>query len=254
VTGVGLTGVSLADLKELARAIDQGRLLCPIARAGLQAVGFGHLVDAVAVLSAVDRSTAIAIVEVAIAERELRPVPRLDLVWTGPEPRASESRDTAVVVRQLFGEARKSVVIAGFSFDHGADIFRPLHAVMRDHGVAVDIFLDIPRQERVGGDTDAFVTEAVDSFLQENWPFGDPSPTVYYDPRTIAPGSCASLHAKCIVVDDKKALVTSANFTDRGQTRNIEAGVLIEDPGFASRLAGQWRGLVEANLVVTAFG
>jgi len=56
-------------------------------------------------------------------------------------------------------------------------------------------------------------------------------------------------HAKCIVVDDREALVTSANFTDRGQTRNIEVGVLIEDSRFASRLAGQWRGLVETGLV-----
>ena len=52
-----------------------------------------------------------------------------------------------------------------------------------------------------------------------------------------------------VQVRDRKALVTSANFTDRGQTRNIELGVLIEDPTFASRLAGQWRGLVDAGLV-----
>ena len=58
-----------------------------------------------------------------------------------------------------------------------------------------------------------------------------------------------SLHAKCIVVDGSTALVTSANFTDRGQTRNIEAGVLVRDRGFAERLASQWIGLIEAKLV-----
>ncbi len=48
---------------------------------------------------------------------------------------------------------------------------------------------------------------------------------------------------------DACALVGSANFTDRGQTRNIEAGVLIEDEAPTRELAGQWRGLVAAGLV-----
>jgi hypothetical protein len=249
VRAPGLLDVSLADLKDLVRAIVQGRLACPVTREGLQAAGFGHIADVSELLTKFDEpGTAIAL-SLVIAERELRPVPRLDLVWTGPEPRVSESRDTAVVVRHLFEEARESVLIAGFSFDHGADIFRPLHGVMRDHGVAADVFLDIPGEAPCEAETDAFARAAVDAFLRENWPFGHPSPTIYYDRRSAIPGSRASLHAKCIVVDNRKALVTSANFTDRGQTRNIEVGVLIEDPRFASRLAGQWRGLVEAGIV-----
>jgi phosphatidylserine/phosphatidylglycerophosphate/cardiolipin synthase-like enzyme len=59
----------------------------------------------------------------------------------------------------------------------------------------------------------------------------------------------ASLHAKCIVVDEERTLITSANFTERGQTRNIEAGVLIEDRGFAEELGAQWRQLIAARLV-----
>lgn len=59
----------------------------------------------------------------------------------------------------------------------------------------------------------------------------------------------ASLHAKCIVIDNARTLVTSANFTNRGHTRNIEAGVLIEDKAFAEELAAQWRLLVVAELV-----
>jgi phosphatidylserine/phosphatidylglycerophosphate/cardiolipin synthase-like enzyme len=59
----------------------------------------------------------------------------------------------------------------------------------------------------------------------------------------------ASLHAKCTVVDDERTLITSANFTDRGQTRNIEAGVLIEDGAFAEEVSAQWRLLITADLV-----
>ncbi len=43
----------------------------------------------------------------------------------------------------------------------------------------------------------------------------------------------------CVVVDGARAFDSSANFTQRGQERNIEVGVLIADPSFASYLAGQ---------------
>ena len=58
-----------------------------------------------------------------------------------------------------------------------------------------------------------------------------------------------SLHAKCVVVDDERSFITSANFTDRGQTRNVEAGVLIEDRAFSGELGAQWRQLVSEKLV-----
>ena len=53
----------------------------------------------------------------------------------------------------------------------------------------------------------------------------------------------SSLHAKCIIVDER-TLVTSANSTERAQSRNIEAGVLIEDRRYAQDLAGHWKQLV----------
>jgi phosphatidylserine/phosphatidylglycerophosphate/cardiolipin synthase-like enzyme len=39
------------------------------------------------------------------------------------------------------------------------------------------------------------------------------------------------LHAKCIVVDGRHALVTSANSTEAASQRTIEAGVLLVDTG-----------------------
>jgi phosphatidylserine/phosphatidylglycerophosphate/cardiolipin synthase-like enzyme len=50
-------------------------------------------------------------------------------------------------------------------------------------------------------------------------------------------------------VDGLQAFISSANFTQRGQDRNIEAGVLIRDANFASHLASQWMGLVDAGMV-----
>lgn len=159
------------------------------------------------------------------------------------------SETDLLLVRELFAAAREQVLVAGFSFDHGEHIFAPLHDAMRNRGVSTEIFIDVEAAPRGIAPADHART-AVARFLGANWPFGSPWPSVYYDPRTATAATHASLHAKCVVVDLERTLVTSANFTDRGQTRNIEMGVLIEDHGFAERVVTQWRSLVESGHVV----
>ncbi|HXV60101.1 MAG TPA: DISARM system phospholipase D-like protein DrmC [Vicinamibacteria bacterium] len=231
----GLTEVALPDLEALLRLIERDRVRWPLTEASLESHGLGHVFERLQPLAALDEANLRPLLHVIIAERRFRPVPRVDLVWTGPEAHVSTARDTLVVVRELFEDAQKSVLIGGYAFDHGKDIFAPLHKTMKERRVQTLIFVN-----------------KVQDFLQENWPFGEPLPEVYSDPRTADSESRVSLHAKCIVVDETKALVTSANFTDRGQTRNIEMGVLIDDPGLASRLVQQWRGLIESGLVTKA--
>jgi phosphatidylserine/phosphatidylglycerophosphate/cardiolipin synthase-like enzyme len=163
------------------------------------------------------------------------------------------------------------VTIGGYSFDHGADLFAPLHRVMVEHRVTTEIFVDIGQMDtslrrwarserrdvrerlkliraaRERSPTD-YADEVVGWFLDAQWPFGDPQPTVHYDPRTALQHARVSLHAKCVIVDHRFTLITSANFTDRGHSRNIEAGVVIDDGAFAARLAAQWRALRFAEL------
>jgi phosphatidylserine/phosphatidylglycerophosphate/cardiolipin synthase-like enzyme len=56
------------------------------------------------------------------------------------------------------------------------------------------------------------------------------------------------MHAKCVVVDESIAFVTSANFTTAAQHKNVELGVLVRDAVFARRVASQWRNLVARGL------
>jgi phosphatidylserine/phosphatidylglycerophosphate/cardiolipin synthase-like enzyme len=115
---------------------------------------------------------------------------------------------------------------------------------MRDHGVQTTVYLDIPRAPARTADLANYARRAIDKFLIANGPFfGAPFPDIRHDARTVAPDSVTSLHAKCIVIDDERALVTSANFTNRGQERNIEVGVLIHDPGLCTQLVRQWRSI-----------
>jgi phosphatidylserine/phosphatidylglycerophosphate/cardiolipin synthase-like enzyme len=230
--------------------VEQGRLECPLSAADLNDAGLGaRAAEAGDVLGGLDRSAVCVVLRVAIAERVHRLPPRLDLVWTGPETRASVAQSTALIVERLFREAMHSVIVGGYSFDR-SEILEPLYRGMKDRGVSATLFLDIPGEAPTREGADAFATEFVDGFFRNVWNFGHPRPDVFYDPRTAAPGPpWASLHAKCVIVDDERALITSANFTDRGQTRNIEAGVLITDAAFSEGLAAQWRQLVGEGVV-----
>jgi phosphatidylserine/phosphatidylglycerophosphate/cardiolipin synthase-like enzyme len=249
MTRASLKHVSTQVLEQLRAAIASGTVRPPIDHAALIGFGIRHQLEPIEYALAGHKSAAcLSVLEATLSEREVRrPTP--ELVWTGPEAPAGTARDTAVVLRELFESARESVILAGYSFDHAQDVLAPLHRSMQAHGAEARFFVDVPQIERAGFE-DEHLARHLGGFAAENWPFGDPRPRIFYDKRALRPGPpFCSLHAKCVVVDGAKAFVSSANFTQRGQERNIEVGVLVEDSSFASYLAGQWLGLVEAGIV-----
>jgi len=52
------------------------------------------------------------------------------------------------------------------------------------------------------------------------------------------------------VIDSSRALITSANFTEAAQTRNIEAGVIVGYKPLVERLAGYFDALRQSGLLV----
>lgn len=252
---IGLSVIALPMLELLLTSIESGRLDCPLTEVDLAEAGFpARSRDVCTALRDLDAKGATAALRIAIAERVHRPPPRLDLVWTGPETRASTAKSTSLVVANLFNSATRSVLVGGYAFDR-AEILEPLHRGMKERGVTVTMFVDIEGTADRIEDAAAHATRFIDKFFHRVWTFGTPKPDVYYDPRTAVKGPpWASLHAKCIIVDDERTLVTSANFTDRGQQRNIEAGVLIEDRGYSEDLAGHWRQLVTEGFVLRYVG
>jgi phosphatidylserine/phosphatidylglycerophosphate/cardiolipin synthase-like enzyme len=244
--------LSTRELQELVRAIERTLVRAPLDEEALAGAGLAHLVPRLGRLGGLPpelaRSFALALVD----ERSQNACPQVQLVWTGPETISSTARDTATVVRELFSRARKSVLVAGYAFDHGADILEPLYQAMKAHGVDTRMFVDIPRGDGKES-ASSLVAQWKASFFLENWLF-PLRPTIYFDPRAVSREGYSSLHAKCIVIDDRYALVTSANFTDRGQDRNIEVGVVIEDPFFGRSLVEQWVAAVTAGVFLDVEG
>jgi len=79
-------------LEQLLSVMERRRLEAPFSEADLVDTGFrGFAEDVVPAFAGVDSSGVVAALRMVIAERLDRPPPRLDLVWTGPETRASGS-------------------------------------------------------------------------------------------------------------------------------------------------------------------
>jgi phosphatidylserine/phosphatidylglycerophosphate/cardiolipin synthase-like enzyme len=249
-----------ADLRTLAAALTGGRLTPPFT-----SVGVGRVVGSVAAGPVAVRLSELAdrgmrpehvalVLDAIAATRADRPAPddAVELVWTGPEAAGTANRDTAVVVRELFAQACDSVVVAGFAVYQGRTVFRGLAERMAARpGLRVRLYLNVHRGHQDALPDGEVVRGFARKFVEQDWPDGHPMPEVYYDPRSLAAGPAgrSSLHAKCVVVDRRVALVTSANFTEAAQERNIEVGVLVRSARFAARLADHFASLADAGLL-----
>jgi phosphatidylserine/phosphatidylglycerophosphate/cardiolipin synthase-like enzyme len=176
---------------------------------------------------------------------------RLQLVWTGPDVPGSISRDTAVVMKELFTSARRSVLLSTFTVRHGNEVFAPLaEAVDRNPSLRVQLAVNVGRDGDFSAPEHQILGRFAERFWQNHWPWPN-RPCIYYYPRALSsdPAICASLHAKCMVIDDEFAFVTSANLTEWAQERNLEAGVLIRDESFSRSLRNQFESLIAASLL-----
>lgn len=170
-----------------------------------------------------------------------------ELVWTGPELAGSASRETSVVAEELFRTARHQLLVAGFAVYQGRRVFAALAERMdREPALRVLMFLHVGRPHGDSSPAEQLIDAFRRRFESEEWP-GKRRPEVFYDPRSleIGRGPRVALHAKCIIADDDAALITSANFTEAAQERNIEAGVLVHEPAVVRALKQQFESLLD---------
>ena len=258
-----LLTLKASELRDLAGALDAGRLGPPYTALSLQRFVSRERADAIATSLAeiggrgsTPVATARFLTLLATAAEE-RPLLEdvVDLVATGPDEVEGEPRDTGVVVSNLFREAQSSVLVAGYSVYQGQKVFRDLADRMAEYPqLQVRLYLDIQRRNGDSSLPLELERRFSERFRSTQWPPHRPIPEVYYDPRSLSldRGHVAALHAKCVIVDSQRLFVSSANFTEAAQERNIEIGLLLESPILATRLSTLFHRLTQRSILKRA--
>jgi phosphatidylserine/phosphatidylglycerophosphate/cardiolipin synthase-like enzyme len=124
---------------------------------------------------------------------------------------------TAVVVREL-GQARSNVLVQAYSFT-SAPIAKTLVDAHR-RGVKVIVLLDKSQRSEKYSSADFLVNAGVPTFIDAK--------------HAIA-------HNKIMVIDSRKILTGSFNFTKAAEEKNAENLVVLDDAKLAFRYTTNWQ-------------
>ena len=248
------TDLSTHELRALADALRSGRLPSPYTHSLVTRTNISpSCVDTV--LESLNRlhdegftpkQAGILIGSLAEGRKSNKTIDELvSLVITGPEAPGTTIRDTSVVVGELFRTATTSVMVVGYSVYQGRQIFAELGKRLDEvPELQASMYLNLPPERDT--DDESIVTRRFGAdFVKNHWPEGCRLPDIYFDPRSIAADRSkrASLHAKCVVVDERDVFISSANFTERAQNMNIEVGVRFASPTLARQLETHFKSL-----------
>lgn len=148
----------------------------------------------------------------------------LRAVWSGPTFPGDGDHTTAALAH-LIDEATDDVFASTYSASPTSAYLKAMwRAVAR--GVKTTVLVD-PKLN--GGKTAAWIQEMLVGarFLG------------------FKPGPDGGIqHSKVVIVDSRVAFITSANLSEAAHERNLEAGVIIRDPDFASVLRQRFSALL----------
>lgn len=148
-------------------------------------------------------------------------------VWSGPSFDGDSDHTTAAVAH-LIDEATEDVFASTFSATLGSPFVDALwRAIAR--GVTVTVLFD-------GGEKMSATAAKLTNKLEG-------ARFLTYVPN----GSFGLQHSKVVIVDSSAAFVTSANLSGAAAYRNLEVGVLVRDPEFASKLRQRFLKLATLN-------
>lgn len=247
------TRANPADLDAVAQALSDGRLaLRGDGVAAVQSLGVADATAVRAFLSTLPGGDANAIawgLRRLAAERRGasdRLARSAQLVWSGHSEGQQPLRDTRAVLEEVCARAERHVLLATFVVYDGKRSLAALARRMREvPSLQVEFYVDLKGALHLTPDEARDAGAWLAKFRREHWPDDLRLPAIWYDPATLDRAAGTSLHAKCVVVDERWSFVTSANFTEAAQERNIEVGVVLDHPSLAQALGAQFQGLRE---------
>ncbi|MFE7113904.1 DISARM system phospholipase D-like protein DrmC [Streptomyces sp. NPDC057654] len=229
------TAVGTQAVRALAEGIAEGRTRAALL--SLRSVpGFAEAAAAVVDAVTADRipaREAAAYLEGLAEGHALRAAEQqVSLVWSGPSSHRVPVRSTGLALLELIDKSRRELLLMSYSAKPYPPLVRALTAAAQ-RAVIIDVVVETLEGagSALAGAEPASAFTGVPGIRIWHWPVG----------RRRDPG--AKTHAKLAVADSRILLVTSANFTQSGVDRNIEAGALIRGGTTPSRTAEHVREL-----------
>jgi len=160
----------------------------------------------------------------------------VQIAWTGPATEAVPVRRVDQVLYDLIESAGKEILLvtyAAYKANHALTALRRAS----ERGVVVKLVIELARERggKLSFDGLSAIKEAI------------PASKIFYWPparrKLASPDALGSMHAKCLVADRKRAMISSANLTNSALEANMELGLVVET-FVASRLADHFDQLV----------
>lgn len=187
------------------------------------------------VLPSLSEDDAVKVVQMCIGASKNVENVSASLVATVPTYFSTKAFHTSIVVSKMIKEAKKSISLTGYSLSEYFSELVDCIIEKSQSGVYVRFYAN-----NIEGKAEyEKLLRYKGSFLK-----------IYNYKK--AEDSKAALHAKVIVVDQQKTLVTSANLSYHGQEGNIEVGALIDNSDYAKQVEHLFGQLI-SNKVFTEF-
>lgn len=190
------------------------------------------------------RELALAMLSASAGIESGRHSPDIQLVWTGPDTPTESPRDTLPQMLEMIGRAESSILLVTFAAFKATSIMVALKAAA-DKGVKLQIIVESADDSagQLSHDSwKAFPSSFIKSGYVWFWP-------IVKRPTNLK-GKPGKLHAKCLVIDNREVLVSSANLTDDAMERNIEVGIQCVNSSIASQLRAKFEALTEHGQLV----
>lgn len=175
--------------------------------------------------------------------QDFQHVKKTSLVWSGPNLSGVPMRMTAQVIMEMIDDAQESLFLSSFTFYKVGEIVDRLDAAAK-RGVEISLLLETPQSSHYKVRVDPLENINDDLMNKLNlyiWPYK--KRIIEGDPHT------GSLHAKFILQDQTKLFISSANLTQSAMDRNIELGVIIEDPTVIQKMRHHLDVLISENVI-----
>ncbi|RYD63093.1 MAG: hypothetical protein EOP84_33955 [Verrucomicrobiaceae bacterium] len=203
-----------------------------------------QLKKGVAATGATARELALALSATIEGIQAGRANPDIHLVWTGPDTPRTSPRDTLPQMLEMIGNSKHTLLLVTFA---AFKVTRIMEALNDAHQRGVQLMVVVESVSNSGGQISHDACKAFPPSLQNAgclwlWPLAKR--------KLNKKGLPGKLHAKCLVIDGRETLVSSANLTEDAMERNIEMGLRCTNSAIAQEIELRFNSLKKAGILL----